>query len=668
MADRTFGPQNVPTQDDQSDLLAKQREAEEKAAEKCRKEYETAREFDKFARVQYAVDRSYASGKALKAWASSANLIGSFIDILTSYLYAKNPDVSARAPRRVQGAPNTEEDAFAETMQIVLSRLWKRAGLKAKARKMIRSTLSTSVGWLKILMLTDHKENPQVANQMKDAQDNLKRLAAAREALQDGSSTEDVDLQIAQINQLTEGLASQLELVIYTGLSIDFCLSENIQCSLDVADTGDYLDADWMSDDIYVQKSDLKTRFPDLADADLKGASEYYQKTLVQEAQYDAMTAANGEGQFMKGGSSNRMGGSNPISFCKVTERWNHTTGLIETFIDGVKCWAKPPYPPPYASSRFYPYFRLAFYPVDGERHPQSLVDRLIKLQDEYSVTRSNGRLVRERSVPGWFFNQGQLSPEEVQKIQQSEHMEMIGLKPTSNDLPLEKAVTPKPIPRVDPALYDTTPIRRDMEVLSGVQEAQQGSGDQNKTATQAEIEQSGFNSRTGTDRDTLEDVLRDIAQYTAELALQCLTTEQVQKIAGPKAFWPFGMEIDDILNLVEVEIDAGSTGKPNSSAEKKAWSVILPQLTALMQQIRATQATDPGFAEALKNLLVETLKRLDDRLSVDRFIASTPAPLPLLPGAAVGAPPGIPSANGAEIPNPKTEPAALPAPTESFD
>ena len=48
-----------------------------------------------------AVKRQYAAGMADPRWASDANLIGTFIDILTSFLYAQNPDVGARPARKV---------------------------------------------------------------------------------------------------------------------------------------------------------------------------------------------------------------------------------------------------------------------------------------------------------------------------------------------------------------------------------------------------------------------------------------------------------------------------------------------------------------------------------------------------------------------------------------
>ena len=80
-------------------------EPEREIVKKTWREYATAREFDKFARQRYTRDRRYASGTANKLWASDANVIGAFIDILVSFLYAKDPDVSARAAAHVKPPP-----------------------------------------------------------------------------------------------------------------------------------------------------------------------------------------------------------------------------------------------------------------------------------------------------------------------------------------------------------------------------------------------------------------------------------------------------------------------------------------------------------------------------------------------------------------------------------
>jgi hypothetical protein len=621
---------------------------EEKRVVKWQAEYKAAYDFDSHQRKQYAIDRKYAAGTVDETWASDANLIGSFIDILVSFLYAKDPDVDARPAEQAGNVPDENGSDFAQTARLVVSKLWKRGRLKAAAKKQVRSALSVGTGWFKACLLTETRRDPEIAHALNDLQDNLKRIQAKRKELME-NGVEDVEVAEQELETQIAGLEAQVEVVVRRGLAIDFIPSDNVQVSLDIAETSDYLEADWIGHDLYVPMTSLRERFERLTEADVKSATVYYQSAPAAEG--DSPADPDDKGMFSKKAPARNSDGSEPVKFARVTEIWSKRDNHIYTIVEGVKRWAREPYPPPYASSRFYPFFRLSFFEVDGCRHPQSLSWRLRKLQDEYAETRSNGRLTRQRSVPGTLFNASQVDEENAKKIAQSETQEFVGVKLTSPDTPMNHVFAAKPVPTVAPGMYDTTAILRDMERISGVQEALQSSVATPKTATEAQIQQSGFASRSSADRDTLEDMLAEFALYTLEVALQGLDLAYARRCAGPAAFWPEDMDIEDILTMVEVEIDAGSTGRPNLAADREAWGVLLPLLQQMLLQIRQLQTIDPPMAEAMSNLLRETARRLDDRIDVDSLLPAgqppAPPPMPKMEGMpADGAPPpeGVPA------------------------
>jgi hypothetical protein len=679
-------------------------------------EYNSAREFDKHQRRQYTKDRKYAAGTVELNWASDANMIGAIIDILVSYLYAKDPSYEATPAKRVvpktnlaqvppvnpavlgsdlappmpgaapgapgpasipppalpvaglpapaaagmapvPGAPGAasgqsqdqlDSEAFAETLTLVINRLWKDAALKRKARRWVRSALSVGVGWLKALFFTEMGEDPQIAGQVRDLKASLAKLQALQKELSfDGfASAAERDNKISEIEQTIQGMGPKLEKVMRQGLHIDFVPAEQMTVSLDVASTEDYLEAGWLAEDIYIPKSQLLERFPRLTQQEVAQTSSYFQrKTTAQDTSTQSPDHEVGtEGMYAKG-LPDLASGQRGMDYAKVVELWDMRTGLIKTMVDGVKRWAREPYSPPQTTTRFYPHFRLAFYEVDGQRHSQSLSWRLHKLQDEYSAARSNQRLTRERSVPGILYNKGQLGKDQMRDVQNSVHQEYIGLDPIDSTMPIEKLFAQKAVGTYDPRIFDTTPIVADMAKVSGVQEPQQGAANPEITATQAQIEQSGFRSRTGTDRDTEEDVFRDFAQYCTECALSAngIKPEYAQRIAGPAAFWPAGMDQQDILALVEVDIEAGSTGKPGGDAAREAWATLLPQIKEAQIAIRQFDVTDPPLAMAMRNTLRETIRRLDARVDVEKFIPpSTVPPLMPQPMPAPGEAPGV--------------------------
>lgn len=701
--------------------------AEKKLVKKLFDEYKVARDFDKFARQRYTRDRRYASGSANKLWASDANIIGAFIDILVSFLYAKDPDVSSRPaahvkpppeppapmlpPAPVPGAVNAalpgaasippipaappaapsappvafgagqaagpsdpaapglvppmptappaaqaaqpieqlDAERFAETLQIVVSKLWKRASLKRTMKRVVRSSLSIGPGWFKSFIYSEKGANPELEKELADLRDNLERVQKLQDDLTGIEPEDDPEVTAEELKLQIAGIEKRVELMVKRGLCIDFIRGEDVQVSLDVASLEDYRDADWIAHDIYVERDTAKGRFPRLTDEEIAGATEYVQRETGKDGDTpidNFMTPDTNlpEGTFVKatdnvgqGGVALLGGSAKPIKFLKFVELWDHRDNQVKLMCDGVDRWAKLPAPPEHASTRFYPFFKLAFYEVDGSRHPQSLTERMWKLQDEYSSRRSSGRKMRERSIPGIMFNSGEIDPDNAKKLEDSTEQELIAMRTTTPGAKIGDQFAEKPVSRIDPIVFDTADILRDSQMVSGVQEAQISGQSQANTATEADINQSGFASRTGADRDCEEELLTEFAQYTAEIAVQGLTARDVTRMAGPFAFWPEGMDVEDVLTLVEVEITAGTTGKPRAQADKESWATLLPLILEQLTLIQQDEAMgNLPMAATRKNIVRETLKRLDDRMSLESILVSGPPPVmtPGMPGA----------------------------------
>jgi hypothetical protein len=70
-----------------------------------------AREFDKAARKQYAIDRRYARGDK-GAFEVAIPIAGSYVDILKSFLYARDPDLD------ILPAPATDPPPMADLLEL----------------------------------------------------------------------------------------------------------------------------------------------------------------------------------------------------------------------------------------------------------------------------------------------------------------------------------------------------------------------------------------------------------------------------------------------------------------------------------------------------------------------------------------------------------------------
>lgn len=622
---------------------------EEVLVKKLWQGYDRARKFDENFRKQVAIDRRYAAGTSDLSWAVTTNLIGAFIDILVALLYARDPDVSVKKAAQVDEEGTHDMEVFASTLQIVISHLWKKGKLKKAARKGVRSVLSNGEGWLKCNLLSEKMPQPQTEQAINDARETMERLHAQLRLIEDpqGHSPDELEALIAEKQTLIDSLDAKLEVAVAKFFAIDFIPTERMQVSLDVQCIEDYLDAGWIANEEFLEFDEAMARFPRITAEEMRSAKKYYQRPPSEMTTRDidnvlpqGMLTAETAQAF----TTSQSDAESP-SFLRVVEVWNRNDKHIRTVIDGVRKWAVPPYEPPSPTSRFYPYFYFSFYEVDSSRHAQSLSWRLYKLQDEYSSTRSNFRITRERSIPGVLFNGTQLDETQAKKLSEAKAQEYTALMPADPDTPIGNLFAPKPVAAIDMRVYDPTFILNDMERMSGVQEALSavaaGPGNP-KTATEANIEQSGTNARTTSNRDNIEAMLTDLAQYTAEQALgeAGLTTQDVAKLAGKAAFWPANMSIEDIFNLVSVDIQAGTTGKPKTQTDQQAWATILPLIKQYLGEIRVALGNgDKATAQALIELVKETMKRLGDESDPDRFIPKVPPPGS--PGA--GAPPPQP-------------------------
>ena len=164
------------------------------------------------------------------------------------------------------------------------------------------------------------------------------------------------------------------------------------------------------------------------------------------------------------------------------------------------------------------------------------------------------------------------------------------------------------------------------LEMTWGIQEALSSTIRTAKTATEAEIQQTGTQARTGYMRDCLDDMLSDLAEYTAEACLQKMSYEDVATIAGPFAFWPANIGIENLGTLVSVKIRAGSSGKPDTTRQREAWAAAMPTIQAAIVQVGQLRGSSPeSIADCIEELVAETLQRTGDKLDPARFLPSAP-------------------------------------------
>lgn len=604
---------------DQPDEATKERRA---AAKSWLGKIEASRDHDKEQRKKWAGWRRILSGKpedpdTHSEFLVDAPLLQSVIETTLANVYANDPDVSATPSEAVSEARYEHVKAFGKTLQVVLSRQFKDSGLKAAIKRQAMSAMTNGVGWVKPMLQLEKRRDPVILRRISDVQDNLSRIEALSAAVEDPAGCGDIDVKRAELADQLRALQDQVEIQVARGTVCDYLRADDVQVDMECAELADYLSANWIAQRAFMSPDEAVERFG--CDKDALAGAKMYTKRADGDG-YAAATNLNAKAEVA------------------VWEVWDRLASTVHTLAEGCIDYLRAPYSPNPVSRRFYPFFCLAFHWLDDERWPRSDVDLGRKLQEEASRALSNFAEHRRRVRPKIIFNRGLMSDTDADKIANGENLEMVGIDPTDPGSDISRSLFVPNYPQVDPGLYDITPYRQALEELFGLSETRRGGVIKTKTLGEAEMVEQGSETRMDWRREAVEVELTEIAQYLAELVLQAMPIEEAQRYAGADAMWP-QLSKDDIYALLSVSVRAGSSGKPNTRSEQEAWSTLLPLIDKTITEIAgllSNPLTVP-LANVKIELLKETVRRLDDRIDVTRFIPKVApmAPPFAVPGAA---------------------------------
>lgn len=600
-----------------------------------------------------------------------ANLIHGTITAMLPTIYARNPEISFSPSYR-----KARLKKFCQTLEQVTNRHLLDAGLKSKAKRAVRSSITCSWGVVKVIYQRDYKTDPLMLGRIRDTQDNIARIEHMLATLEDPTAKADHEEKLAELKRTMAAMEQQTEVVAAEGITISKLLTEHILVDPGVAEFEDYAHGEFIAERIPMRKSAAEAKFK----VKLDKATRYENDTMSSEK------ADKRSGGLASGGKS---AGEDDECFVCVVEAWDATTNTVLTMVEGIEShFVVDPYVPKKQPERFYPYFILPFQLVDGQMVGPSLVDLTEKLQEEHNTARDD--LVRHRGLmkPG-YIAAAETDEKSLKRFESAEFGEIVLID--TEGKPLNQTIAPKAYPPIDPAAYDTASVRNDWEQVTGLQDAARSTIVQPKTATEASIMQQALSGRVSEFRDQVEDWIGEICDYTAQVLLFELTPQQVERIMGPgdtkPVMGPDGRPVvdpltgqqmtttelpydwpqlsrEEIYDMIELKLRAGSTGSPNKLEEQEAWGKLLPVLENLILKIAEGQRLGMD-TEPFVQLLKHTLQRFDDKLDPEQFIPKAGMPLPTLPTL----PPGAGGPGGPLPPNADaTAPASEQAPPGSPD
>ncbi len=473
----------------------------------------------------------------------------------------------------------------------------KPVDFKRGMKQLVRRTCTTGVGYIELGFQRELGPRPGLSEELADARTRLDHLKNLSQQVADGDIDGD-DSEMAELQYSIEQLMSEPEIVLREGLITDFVQSTKVIPDKLTKQLDGFVGARHVAIEYSYTLDEVKELFGvDLSDKYTSynvsngGAREIGENDIFDE-EYEWSTPDKKKNGLV----------------C-VWKYYDKPSGLLYIVADGYSDFLRPPATPDVFVEDFWPVYALTFNAVenDEELFPPSDVTLLLDMQREYNRSRQGLREHRDAARPRWVFPNGIFDEEDPMMMRNLRPFEALGLN-IDPQTDIKTVLQTLPVPGVDPNLYETGQYFTDMQLVAGAQEAQYG-GVAKATATESAIAANATNASDGASIDDLDNFLTTIARASGQILQREMSEEKVKQIVGIGAIWP-NMTLEEISSEVFLEVEAGSTGKPNQAVEVANMQRLLP----LIMQI-------PGIAPDW--LAKETLRRLDDRFDLTQALVS---------------------------------------------
>lgn len=461
-------------------------------------------------------------------------------------------------------------------------------------KQLVRRACTTGVGYVEVCFEREMGAPPEIVGRMDDAKARLAHIQRLLGEAGEGEMEAD-DAEAAELERTIADLAAQPEIVVREGLVFDFPKSTKVIPDKNCESLVGFHGAQHLTlEYLYTPE-----RVKELFGVDVGKGFTPYKSDDKDDGENLKVKEDNDAAEKAKDGD-----------LVCVYKHYDKPSGLVYYVADGYRDFLREPAAPDVFVEGFWPVYALTFNEVEDEDtlFPPSDAALLKSMQESYNKSRQAKSDHRYAARPRWGYPRGGLEEEDAK---------LLGSAPPFSTIPLnlgpqekiQDKLQPIPVPGVDPNLYDTGEVFTDIQLVGGAQEANYG-GVAKATATESAIAANATASSDSTSVDDLDAFLTRIARASGQIMLREMSTETVQKIVGVGAVWPEGMGLSDIAEEIYLEIEAGSSGKPNQAVEVKNWQMMLPFLIQM-----------PGVNPLW--IAKETVRRLDDKVDISEAIAA---------------------------------------------
>jgi len=564
---------------------------------------------DVYKRIKEDMEYALLGGK--KEWVDGGNytvpIIGRQINQEVAALYAKNPKAIAKRKPKLNfklwdGTVESAQAAFqgvaigdpmsieimteiqqAKTNNVMLSRMARTLEIlfsyytgestpnfKQQMKQHVRRAKTCGVSYVELGYQRVLETDPEVTARIDDMTQKIAVIESKLADVTDGITSEgDADLE--QLRLDLRDLQDQENILVREGVEFDFIRTREIIPHRKCKQLRGFVGADYVTREFQLSAEEVQ----EIYKIDIG-------KSYTQYA--DGAEVLGGDGSTKNANVLGNPGKDTSAKAIKATV-WrvqDKKNRQIFTIIDGYPDFVKEPVEHPLQVDGFYTIFPLDFNGLEDEKEiiPRSDVHNMKHPQKEFNSVRQGLREHRKANRPKYFVRAGVLSEKERGNLQSHAAHAVIELQGMDSETPIDSLITGfKPVP-IDPNLYETGSILKDVLYSVGSQSADLGPTT-NSTATESTISEQGKQSATSSNVDDLDEHLSDLARATGQVMLAELSLQTVQEIVGPGAVWP-ELDREQISKELYLEIKAGSSGRPNKAAELANMERGMPYLIQL--------------------------------------------------------------------------------------
>lgn len=514
---------------------------------------------------------------------------------------------------------------------------------KSSMKQLVRRACTSKVGYVKLGFQREYGNNPDVTARIADFRGRLDKIVQMSDDIERGDQeAEDLGAMQRELELSLKSLEEQEYVLIREGLTFDFLRSTAVVPDRLCTELEGFGGARWVTVEHLHTVPEVERK--------------YKVQLGTDHVRYGSDGTAYNDQEPELDFGDETMKASAPEEMVCVWEHYDKETGVVYLICDGYPGFLRDPGAPDVYVEDFWPIYGLTFNEVEDDKNlfPPSDVELMSDMQNEYNRSRQGKREHRRAARPRFMSRKGALDDESKIALQNAEPFSVTEVNPLDGNDDLTRIVQPLAIPGVDPNLYDTGEIFTDIQLTVGASEAQFGMAS-GATATESSIAQSSFDASTDSDIDDLDNFLTRLARGAGQIMLRELSQETVMEIAGPGAVWP-QMTLEEIAKELVLEIEAGSSGKPNQVQEIRNWQQMLPYLLQM-----------PNISPTW--LARESLNRLDDRLDLTEAITENIPSITAMNGmqqAMPTDPAADPNAQGSEGANNNPAPPGGPSGTDA--